>query len=238
MKLVTYKKISAAVADKTKFQYTEFLSTVVKENRDEFLGFNKETDSLDTFLMKYVLSSKFSNLAEVFKMLLILAHGQAQIERGFSVNDLLLDDNMLTRTLVAQRIVHDHMSSEELKPHELKITSALMGHVKEARKRYFADQEERSQKTLKSDRAIKLETINRDIADFNQQIHVLESTIVQLKADADKFSFQAEQQTSLEQIKSTITKSNALKRVAAEKQEKLNEIAVKKKKLMEKKSEC
>ena len=73
------------------FQYNEFLSTVIKENRDEFLGFNKETDSLDTFLMKYVLSSKFCDLAEVFKMLLILAHGQAQIECGFSVNDLLLD---------------------------------------------------------------------------------------------------------------------------------------------------
>lgn len=56
MKLVTYKKVSASVADKAKLQYSDFISTVVKEDRDEFLGFKKETDRLDTFLFKYAVS--------------------------------------------------------------------------------------------------------------------------------------------------------------------------------------
>ena len=66
---------------------------------------------------------------------------------------------------------------------------------------------------------------------------MLENTIVQLKADADRFSFEAGKQTSLDQIKSTISKSNALKRAATEKLESLNKIPAKKRMLMGKKTE-
>ena len=133
MKLVTYK-VSGSVADKAKLQYSNFISTVVKEDRDEFLGFKKETDRLDSFLFKYAVAAKFNDLAEILKIVLIVAHGQAQVEHRFSVNEQLLDDNMLTETLVAQRIVHDHMCSKNLKSHQLTISDALHGHVKEARK--------------------------------------------------------------------------------------------------------
>ena len=43
-KLVEYKKIKPSVADQAKFEFADFMSTLVKENRDEFLAFRKETD--------------------------------------------------------------------------------------------------------------------------------------------------------------------------------------------------
>ena len=64
-------------------------------------------------------------LRNVFSMLLILSHGQAQVERGFSTNKLVLDVNMQNETLVTQRIVHDHMVSENMKPQDLQMTKRL-----------------------------------------------------------------------------------------------------------------
>ena len=70
-------------------------------------------------------------------MLLILLHGQAQMDRGFSSNKLLLDVNMQNENLVAQWIVHDHIVSENMKPHNLQMTKHLMELVKDAWKSYI-----------------------------------------------------------------------------------------------------
>ena len=50
----------------------------------------------------------------VFKLLLCLSHGQASVERGFSVNSNLLVENMHEDSLIAQRIVQDHVKSLKL----------------------------------------------------------------------------------------------------------------------------
>ena len=41
-KLVEYKKIKLSVADQAKFEFSHFMSTLVKENRDKFLTFPKK----------------------------------------------------------------------------------------------------------------------------------------------------------------------------------------------------
>ena len=55
-------------------------------------------------------------------MLMILSHGQATVERGFSGNGKLLVENVLTESLIAQRHIHDHMQSYDLQAHDLGIT--------------------------------------------------------------------------------------------------------------------
>ena len=73
-----------------------------------------------------------------------LSHGQAQVERGFSVNKNLLVENQHTTTLTAQRIIRDHMVYHELESSNLIITAKLLSHVKQACSRYFNDQKEHS----------------------------------------------------------------------------------------------
>ena len=102
-KLVSYKKIVPSIADDAKMEYFWFVSTIVKKNSDEFLSLKKEEDCLDVFLWRYIgAKSQFSKLRNMFLMLLILSHGQAQVEHGFSTNKLLLGVNMQNKTLVAQ----------------------------------------------------------------------------------------------------------------------------------------
>ena len=125
-KLVEYKKILPSLADQAKYEFSHFVGTLVKENRDEFFAFRKETDQLDEFFWRYISSKDQSrSLRKVLQITLILSHGQAQVERGFTTNKQLLDDNMSSDTLVAQRIIHDHMLSHNIKPHQIETSSRL-----------------------------------------------------------------------------------------------------------------
>ena len=159
MKLASYKIIQPGMADRAKIQY----STVVKEHRSEFANFDKVKQRLDTFLFAFVLAPTYlSDLRIVFKILLILSHGQAQVERGFSVNSKLLVENQYADSLAAQHIVHDHVVYHELEPHSICFTTKMLANVKDM-SRYFGDQKEHSVLKIRTDRDTKVQNINKNI---------------------------------------------------------------------------
>ena len=80
MKLVTYKKLVASVADLAKGEFSKFCETVVVGNKEEFLSFDKDKDCLDYFLWKFTDLKMFAKLQHVIKIVLILSLGQAQVE--------------------------------------------------------------------------------------------------------------------------------------------------------------
>ena len=88
---------------------------------------------------------------------------------------------------------------------------------------------------VKSQREEKLKAITDEIVSVNERIFPLELTVCQLREDGDKSNFEAETKTLLEEIKSTIAKSNALKRAADDKEADVNTLKKKKKSLTEKK---
>jgi long-subunit acyl-CoA synthetase (AMP-forming) len=189
-------------------------------------------------MMKFVGgSTKFSELCKVFKILLILSHGQAQVERGFSVNKNLLVENQHTTSLTAQRIIHDHMVYHELESSNLTVTAKLSNHVKQARSRYFNEQKERSMQKVTSDRDVRMKQINEDIDDANRNITQLQETINSFQTSTDEYAFEAEEKSSVAEIKSLISKSNALKCAATEKQSLLDSLSKKIRLLIEKKDE-
>ena len=54
---------------------------------------------------------QFRALWCIIKKILLLSHGQAQVERGFSINKEVSSTNMSQRTLMARRIIKDHVMS-------------------------------------------------------------------------------------------------------------------------------
>lgn len=50
-------------------------------------------------------------LSTCMKALLLLSHGQASVERGFSVNKQVEIDNLSEDTFVAKRLICDHVTS-------------------------------------------------------------------------------------------------------------------------------
>ena len=77
MKLITYKKLAASVTDIAKGEFSKFCETVVVENKEEFLFFDKDKDRLDYFLWKFTDLKMHAKLQHVIKIVLILSHGQA-----------------------------------------------------------------------------------------------------------------------------------------------------------------
>ena len=99
--LVSYKQFPSREADATKLEFSTFISTTVKENKDSIVRFDKETDRVDTFIWQFFLdTNKFIMLPKVLKMLMILSHGQATVERGFSVIGKLLVENLHTESFI------------------------------------------------------------------------------------------------------------------------------------------
>ena len=146
-------------------------------------------------------------------------------------------ENQHTTTLTAQRIIHDHMVYHELESSNLTITAKLLSHVKEACSRYFNDQKEHSIQRVQSGRDVKMKQINDDIDNANRDIRQLQDMINSLKTSANEYAFEAEEKSTIAEIKDLISKSNALKRAATEKQNLLDSFVKKKRLLIEKKDE-
>ena len=74
-------------SDNAKDQYEIMVSTTCVQHKDDFLSFNINEDRLDLFLANYLVGAKeYSNLWKVVKILLIISHGQSDVERGFIVS--------------------------------------------------------------------------------------------------------------------------------------------------------
>lgn len=154
--------------------------------------------------------SEFSELWELMKMLFILSHGQASVERGFSINKDILTSNLSKRTLVAQRLVTDAVRSKLPNVHEvhkLPITKKLMSNCRAARMRYqqYLDQEkEKEISTAASKRKLHLQ---QQVSDTKAKRLKLENTVERHLIEADMLAKKAEKNNDF----SLLTQSNALR---------------------------
>jgi len=55
-------------------------------------------------------NESYSKLWKIVKMLLVLSHDQASMERGFSVNRQTEIDNMQEETFVAKRLIYNYVT--------------------------------------------------------------------------------------------------------------------------------
>lgn len=65
-------------------------------------------DRLDIFLMDLCKKNQMSVFIKFVKIVSVLFHGNAAVERSFSYNKQFLVENLEEDALVAQRVVHDY----------------------------------------------------------------------------------------------------------------------------------
>ena len=83
------------------------------------MGIQKYKDL--SYVVKIILT-----LSYVVKIILTLSHGQASVERGFSINKSLVKVNMKEETIVAKKIIRDYMLANLLKPYTREISNKLI----------------------------------------------------------------------------------------------------------------
>ena len=96
-------------------------------------------------------------------MILCLNHGQAAVERGFSVDKNLLQVNMTEASIVAKHMIYDHMISNDLQPHTLSKTKRLLQSVGAARSRCDENLNEKRKDKILNEQERTRESIQKDI---------------------------------------------------------------------------
>ncbi|KAF4114236.1 hypothetical protein G5714_004459 [Onychostoma macrolepis] len=126
-------------------QFGNFLSLEAKS--ESLSSFQPMKTRLDVFLHG-LLCQSYPELWTFCKKLLLLSHGQATVERGFSVNKEVEADNIQEDTVVAQRMICDYVSvcGGVLK---VPLTKEILAAAASARSQYrlHLDQEKRKQES-------------------------------------------------------------------------------------------
>ena len=111
--------------DRATSEFKAFLADELPLHEVELQQFSPKKDWLDEFFFKKLNFSKHTNLPFVVKILLTLSHGQAAAERGFSVNNNIIQTNMYAKAIISKRFIKDHMLANGLQLHTIEITKAL-----------------------------------------------------------------------------------------------------------------
>ena len=92
----------------------------------EFEKFKEESDQLDNFFFQKVSIQNYKTLSFVVKLVLTLSHGQASVERQFSVNNQVPDNNMQAMIIVLWKHLINHTKANQLTPHSIDISKYLL----------------------------------------------------------------------------------------------------------------
>ncbi|XP_047123731.1 uncharacterized protein LOC124806683 [Hydra vulgaris] len=217
--LISLKYVSPIFSDKAINQFADFF----RESRvyqDIFHEFNRERDSLDDFYFKKFNLNKYKEFALTVKILLTLSHGQASVERGFSINATVLEQNLNEKSITARRLVKDHMLSNNLQPHSIEITSKMIISVKSAHERYRSYLNSIADTNKKEASQLAKKVVSDEIKDVETRRDQLKKTSEMLQFDFVKFVEEAEEKQDL----GLISKANAMKRKANEKNKEIKKL--------------
>ena len=106
------------------------------------------------------------------------------------------------------------MKSIDCKPFNIPLTNELIRSVRDAHCKYTEHLLNRKRKELLQEKCKKRKSVNENIMTLNPRKTLLENTIAEMLKDRDRLAFEAEKKTKFE----LLSKSNALKRAANEKQ--------------------
>jgi hypothetical protein len=95
--LVECNRLVSGEVDQLLEEFHEWSTTA--STIPEFSNFSKHSDSLDALFHEHFSKQQHPMLWDVIKQLLIISHGQASVERGFSLGKALSKDNQLPETI-------------------------------------------------------------------------------------------------------------------------------------------
>ena len=217
-KLYGGRWISSKVADLAKKEYDTLMKAAHGEHKDSFLTFKWKEDRVDSFFAELMHGNiSYKNCWEIFKLIFTFSHGQASVERGFSVNKELLVENLAEESVVCQRMVYDHVISTGKPVFEIPITNDLLKSCKLAHSRYTLALEQKRSKNEAEEKSRKRKIKSEEIADVKEKKRALESCIESLNVDIEQYSIAAEKEADL----SLLTKANSFRVTVQSKKETL-----------------
>lgn len=157
----------------------------------EFSKFERSKDRIDSFYYDIIGAKKqYSHLWKVIKIVLTLSHGQASVERGFSLNKEIVVENLKEESLVALRLVCDELKSVDL--HEVPITKELLSYARSARMRYQNYLDDQKKKKNEEEKTKKRTLKTEKLKSMKKRKLNLENAIETMTKEADAMALKAE----------------------------------------------
>lgn len=182
---------TASEADFIKRSYLKMSETTFLQ--DVFKTFNENEDRLDHFYVR--LQKQFPNvfdckLQKFIQTICIMFHGNAAVERGFSVNGDILVENLQEDSLIGQRRIYDYMKTIDFNLENLDINNEMMRSFRLASKKRKGElkrkQDEKSvveitrKRTIEEIKVLELKKVKL-MKEEKEKLENLDDTIKMLK---------------------------------------------------------
>jgi len=194
-------------------EFSLYLDEVIPPSLSRFKEFDVDKMRVDELFFETMNVKRYAKVWGVVKNLILISHGQATVERGFSTNKKIEVENLKEHSYIAQRVICDHINTvadgDVLKVH---ITKRMQTYVTNARQRYMTYLEEEKIRNGKKRKSTEIH--DNDKVQLVRKKARLESDIIALVKSADEYAQRAEEEGDI----SLITKSNSLRKSANEKQ--------------------
>ena len=191
-------------------EYRKLVSDAKRYHLDKFSSFKITTDRLDSFLFEVLQNQNESQqLWITMQLILTLSHGQATVERGFSVNKEVLAPNLQETSLVAMRLVHSSMQVAKCKVGDFVVNDALLSSCAHVRNRCQMYLKERKAEQERTEKGQKRKALMEELTSAKKAKEDLEKISKKLVNTADKKAKEAEKQKDFTAMKALLVESNA-----------------------------
>ena len=176
---------------------------------------------MDSFLSEILhMQVEYQDLWLTMQLLLTLSHGQATVERGFSVNKEVLTPNLQEVSLQAIRLVHSSVLTQNIKVADFVITEELLSSCSHASNRYNMYLMEKKEEKEKTEKGRKRKALEEDLIAAKKEKLELERVSKKLLDTADKKAKDAEKKKDATVMKALLIESNASRERAEQIQKK------------------
>ena len=218
--LVTVKKIKGEKVDVILQQYQDYLQDFVMQNRGMFLDFNPASGKLDNLFSHSMRNvTKYKDLWGTLQMLILLSHGQAAVERGFSVNRQVDVENLKEITYASHRVICDHLLAVG-GLENVTVTKGMLLSAGSARQKYHAHLDEQRRQKEKAQLSMKKRTLCDELEELKGRKKRLKLCADNLLKSANDLVYEAE----VSGEHTVLAKSNSFRRSAEEKEKQLLEL--------------
>ena len=168
---------------------TEFAETVAQ--LPGFCNFDSE-GRLDSLYYETVgQNASWRKLWSVIRTLLLLSHGKTSVERSFSSNKYVTTHNISEKTLIARRVVKDHLRHVGGLQNVM-ITNELLKSVRLSRQRYNQYLTQQREDESKLSHHNKRKHVEDPLKEMKKKMKEIREEQVSLTEKADKLALEAE----------------------------------------------
>jgi len=196
-----------------------FIDKIPVFGNHRFADFNPSVDRVHRLFNECMAGESYKGLFEVVKLLLVLSHGQSTVERGFSINKEMEVENLKEHTIIAERLVCDHVRNVG-GILNVELSKPLLLSVKLSRQRYDRYLEDERTKKKTQQEQSKRKSLLEEIDEIKKKKRRVDSDIKSLNETADELCLKAESTGKL----TFVTQANSVRKTAKDKIQELTDL--------------